>query len=38
MYKFSQMKSEARDFVFNKTAIEKGVRKELLHKESKKMA
>ncbi|MBQ7917435.1 MAG: nucleotidyl transferase AbiEii/AbiGii toxin family protein [Clostridia bacterium] len=33
MYKFAQMTSEDRDFVFSKTAIEKGIRKEIIEKD-----
>lgn len=33
MYKFAQMTNEDKDFVFNKTAIEKGIRKEIVEKD-----
>ncbi|MCH5172409.1 MAG: nucleotidyl transferase AbiEii/AbiGii toxin family protein [Erysipelotrichales bacterium] len=33
MYKFAQMTNEDRDFVFNKTAIEKGITKEIVEKD-----
>lgn len=33
MYKFAQMSKEDRDFVFSKTAIEKGIRKEIIEKD-----
>ena len=33
MYKFAQMTNEDRDFAFSKTAIEKGIRKEIVEKD-----
>ena len=33
MYKFAQITNEDRDFVFYKTAIEKGITKEIVEKD-----
>lgn len=33
MYKFAQMNKADRDFVFNKTAIDKGITKEIVEKD-----
>lgn len=33
MYKFAQMTNEDKDFVFTKTALEKGIRKEIVEKD-----
>lgn len=33
MYKFAQMNKSDRDFVFNKTAINKGITKEIVEKD-----